>query len=81
MATRTFRGRKKQQQGQVFLILNFNVYINVDNRESANARMKKKKGRPISLEETSLFTDFLLSLKSPPSVRDKDKNSGELSDR
>ena len=40
-----------------------------------------KKGRPISLEETSLFTDFLLSLKSPPSVRDKDKNSGELSDR
>ena len=42
---------------------------------------KKKKGRPISLEETSLFTDFLLSLKSPPSARDKDKNRGELSDR
>ena len=40
----------------------------------------KKKGRPISLEETSLFTDFLLSLKSPPSARDKDKKSGEFSD-
>ena len=42
---------------------------------------KKKKGRPISLEETSLFTGFLLSVNSPPSVREKDKNSGELSDR
>ena len=43
MAAWTIRERKKQQQGQVFLILNFDVYINVDNRESANARMKKKK--------------------------------------
>ena len=43
MAAWTIRERKKQQRGQVFLILNFDVYINVDNRESANARMKKKK--------------------------------------
>ena len=67
MAAWTFRERKKQQQGQVFLILNFDFYINVDNRESANARMKKKKkGRPISLEETSLFTPafyFLLIVR------------------
>ena len=43
--------------------------------------MKKKKGRPISLEETSMFTDFLFSPTSPPSARDNDKNSGELNDR
>ena len=68
MAAWTIRERKKQQRGQVFLILNFDVYINVDNRESTNARMKKKKkkGRPISLEETSLFTPafyFLLIVR------------------
>ena len=44
-------------------------------------KKKKEKGRPISLEETSLFTDFLFSPTSPPSVRDNDKNSGKLNDR
>ena len=69
-------------KAESFCRLKFNVHINVDNGESASARMKKKeKGRPISLEETSLFTDFLFSPTSPPSTRDNDKNSGKLNDR
>jgi len=33
LATQTFR-EKKKQQGQVFFRLNFNVYADVDSRES-----------------------------------------------
>ena len=85
MATWAFREKKnnnnKNNKAESFCRLKFNVYINVNNRESPSARMKKKKGRPVSLEETSMFTDFLFSPTSPSSARDNDKNSGELNDR
>ena len=43
VATRTFTDKKQQQQQQsrFFLSLNFNVYIDVDNRERARATNKK----------------------------------------
>ena len=43
VATRTFTDKKQQQQQQsrFFLSLNFNVYIDVDNRERAKATNKK----------------------------------------
>ena len=42
IATRTFTDKKQQQQpSRFFLSLNFNVYIDVDNRERANATNKK----------------------------------------
>ena len=44
IATRTFTDKKQQQQQQqsrFFLSLNFNVYIDVDNRERAKATNKK----------------------------------------
>ena len=34
-----------------------------------------------TVRQASLFTDPLFSLKSSPSARDKNKNSGELNDR
>ena len=42
LATRTLRERKKTQS-RVFFRLNFYVYTDVDNREKARARNKKKK--------------------------------------
>ena len=41
LATRTLRERKKTQS-RVFFRLNFYVYSDVDNRERARARIKKK---------------------------------------
>ena len=42
IATRTFTDKKQQQQQSRFcLSLNFNVYIDVDNRERAKATNKK----------------------------------------
>ena len=42
IATRTFTDKKQQQQqSRFFLSLNFNVYIDVDNRERAKATNKK----------------------------------------
>ena len=40
IATRTFTD-KQQQQRRFFLSLNFNVYLDVDNRERAKATNKK----------------------------------------
>ena len=42
LATRTLRERKKTQS-RVFFRLNFYVYTDVDNRERARARNKKKR--------------------------------------
>ena len=41
---------KREEKNESFFPLNFNVYINLDNREGARAR-KKYKLRPIWLEE------------------------------
>ena len=42
IATRTFTDKKQQQQqSRFFLSRNFNVYIDVDNRERAKATNKK----------------------------------------
>ena len=51
MATRTFTEKKyNNNKADSFFPLNFNVYVNVDNRERDKARDKKRR-RPISLEE------------------------------
>ena len=47
MATRTFR-EKKNNKAESLFGLNFNVYINVEKRERAEARNKKQR-RPILL--------------------------------
>ena len=50
IASRNFRDKIKNiNNADSFFRLNFNVYIDVDNRE--RARDKKKQRRPISLEE------------------------------
>ena len=49
MATRTFR-EKKNIKAESFFGLNFNVYINAEKRERAEARNKKQR-TPILLEE------------------------------
>ena len=53
MATRTFKERKNNKQAESFFQQSLNVYINVEKRERARARNKKKTTirRPISLEE------------------------------
>jgi len=51
MATRTFRERKNNKQAEAFFQQSLNVYINVEKRERARARNKKKLRRPISFEE------------------------------
>ena len=51
---RTLEEKKnKTQKTESFFPLNFNVYINLDNRERTRVKKKKKKKKrtPISLEE------------------------------
>ena len=50
VASQCFRDKKTTTNADSFFRLNFNVYINVDNRERARARVKNQR-RPISLEE------------------------------
>ena len=59
MATGTLRERQREKKtkqnnnnkkAESFVRLNFNVYINVENRERAKARNTQQR-RPISLEE------------------------------
>ena len=62
MATGTLREKQREnnknnnnKKAESFVRLNFNVYINVENRERAKARNTQQR-RPISLEEkTSEF--------------------------
>ena len=48
---RTLEEKKKKQKTESFFPLNFNVYINLDNRERTRVKKKKKNRTPISLEE------------------------------
>ena len=57
MATGTLREKQREinknnnnKKAESFVPLNFNVYINVENRERAKARNTQQR-RPISLEE------------------------------
>ena len=57
MATGTLREKQREnnknnnnKKAESFVRLNFNVYINVENRERAKARNTQQR-RPISLEE------------------------------
>ena len=50
IAADTFREEKKKKKKESFFPLNFNVYINLDNRERARKKNKWQR-RPISLEE------------------------------
>ena len=49
MAARTFKGKIKITEKESFFSLNFNVYINLDNRDRARA-IDKQQRRQISLE-------------------------------
>ena len=48
MVALTFRERERKKES--FFPLNFNIFINLDNREKARARNKEQR-RPISLED------------------------------
>ena len=50
MATQPGLLEQKKQKNESFFPLNFNVYINLDNKERARAK-KTQQWRPISLEE------------------------------
>ena len=50
IASRTFRDKNNKSKADSFFPLNFNVYIDIDNREKARARDKKQR-RPISLDK------------------------------
>ena len=50
IATRTLKDKSNNSKVDSFFLLNFNVYLDLDNIERARARDKKER-RPISLEE------------------------------
>ena len=50
IASRTFRDKNNNIKADSFFRLNYNVYIDLDNRERARARDKQQR-RPISLAE------------------------------
>ena len=74
MATRTFREKKyNKNKADSFFQLNFNVYINVDNRERARVRDKKKTKEKIWLEEKREI--FIAAVRKP--VRNSSSHQGE----
>ena len=50
IASQTFRNKNNNNKADSLFRLHFSVYSDVDNRERAGARDKKKR-RPVSLEE------------------------------
>ena len=65
VATQSFR-EKKQQQSQLFLLLNFDVYTDFNNRERARAGGFKKQQRRRNASATSLMEvgSFFLERRS-----------------
>ena len=80
IATRTFTDKKNNTKADSFFRLNFNVYIDVDNRERARARDKEQK-RPIyfvsfqfsnSVSKTRAMFEMFELHASMPSMRPAD---------
>ena len=74
MATRILRKNKQQSQQSRFFRLNFNVYIDVDNREKARLRDKKQR-RPSSLEVRKLWNFYTGSEKMRNASGHRGENS------